>query len=228
MEKNWREQSISEIVTTFPLSSEVFRSAGIDYCCGGQRLLGDVIEEEGIVETNLYRALDEMAQHSEPARSESFPEMKPEELVEHILIKHHAYLWEMLPEIHGRLITVLRAHGDRHPELYDVYKLLNELTRDMEPHLIREESELFPSVLNNETNATQERRTLVRILEDEHDTTTEVLKQLRHATNDYSVPSDACDNFAELYKELEDLEKDTKEHYHLEDDILFKKITAEE
>lgn len=52
MHRNWREQSIGEIVATFPLSSEVFRSAGIDFCCGGRRLLGDVIEEQGIVETN--------------------------------------------------------------------------------------------------------------------------------------------------------------------------------
>lgn len=228
MHKNWREQSIGEIVATFPLSSEVFRSAGIDFCCGGGRLLGDVIEEQGIVETNLYRALDNLAEHSESEEAAAFPEMSPEELVEHILIRHHAYLWETLPDIHARLITVLRAHGERHPELYDVYKLLSELTKEMEPHLIREESELFPSVLNQEANATQQRQTLVRILEEEHESTREVLHQLRHATNDYSLPSDGCDNFAELYKQLEALEKDTEEHYHLEDDLLFKKITAPE
>lgn len=228
MNRNWREQSIGEIVATFPLSSEVFRSAGIDFCCGGRRLLGDVIEEQGIVETNLYKVLDELAEHSQTEEAASFPEMSPEELVEHILVKHHAYLWEILPDIHSRLITVLRAHGHRHPELYDVYKLLSELTKDMEPHLIREESELFPSVLNNEANATQQRQTLVRILEDEHETTRDILRRLRHATNGYSLPSDGCDNFAELYKQLEAVEKDTQEHYHLEDDILFKKIAASE
>ena len=116
MHKNWREQSIGEIVATFPLSSEVFRSAGIDFCCGGGRLLGDVIEEQGIVETNLLSGAGQSGRTLRVRGSRRFcPEMSPEELVEHILIRHHAYLREALPDIHARLITVLRAHGERHP-----------------------------------------------------------------------------------------------------------------
>ena len=70
--------------------------------------------------------------------------MSAERLVEFILTKHHSYLWGALPEAHELIVNVLKAHGKRHPELYDVYKLFGQLSHEMEPHLIREETELFP------------------------------------------------------------------------------------
>ena len=39
MQNKWHEHSVGNIVVNFPLSSAIFRAAGIDYCCGGGRLL---------------------------------------------------------------------------------------------------------------------------------------------------------------------------------------------
>ena len=189
MQNKWHEHSVGNIVVNFPLSSAIFRAAGIDYCCGGGRLLGEVIKEQRLVDSNIYKALDELAARTEKP-AEPFSEMSAERLVEFILTKHHSYLWGALPEAHELIVNVLKAHGRRHPELYDVYKLFGQLSHEMEPHLIREETEL------------------------------------RHATNDYSVPCDGCDTFRELYKKLTEIEEDTLQHYHLENNILFKKILA--
>lgn len=223
MQNNWNKRAVGEIVVSFPLSSEVFRSAGIDFCCGGKRLLGDVIEEQRLVDEKIYRALDDLAECAE-APAEPFPDMSAERLVEYILTRHHSYLWKALPETHGLLTDVLKAHGGRHPELYDVYKLYGQLAHEMEPHLIREETELFPAVANGER---ENCLALVHILEEEHEAAGSLLKQLRHATNDYSVPCDGCDTFRELYRKLVELEGDTLQHYHLENNILFPKITGE-
>ena len=46
MQNKWHEHSVGNIVVNFPLSSAIFRAAGIDYCCGGGRLLGEVIKEK--------------------------------------------------------------------------------------------------------------------------------------------------------------------------------------
>ena len=150
--------------------------------------------------------------------------MRAERLVEFILTKHHSYLWGALPEAHELIVNVLKAHGRRHPELYDVYKLFGQLSHEMEPHLIREETELFPAIANSE--AKEHCQALVHILEEEHEAAGTLLKKLRHATNDYSVPCDGCDTFRELYKKLTEIEEDTLQHYHLENNILFKKILA--
>lgn len=64
-------------------------------------------------------------------------------------------------------MNVLKAHGRRHPELYDVYKLFGQLSHEMEPHLIREETELFPAIANSE--AKEHCQALVHILEEEHE-----------------------------------------------------------
>ena len=49
MQNKWHEHSVGNIVVNFPLSSAIFRAAGIDYCCGGGRLLGEVIKEQRLV-----------------------------------------------------------------------------------------------------------------------------------------------------------------------------------
>ena len=179
------------------------------------------IKEQRLVDSNIYKALDELAARTEKP-AEPFSEMSAERLVEFILTKHHSYLWGVLPEAHELIVNVLKAHGRRHPELYDVYKLFGQLSHEMEPHLIREETELFPAIANSE--AKEHCQALVHILEEEHEAAGTLLKKLRHATNDYSVPCDGCDTFRELYKKLTEIEEDTLQHYHLENNILFKKI----
>lgn len=123
MQNKWHEHSVGNIVVNFPLSSAIFRAAGIDYCCGGGRLLGEVIKEQRLVDSNIYKALDELAARTEKP-AEPFSEMSAERLVEFILTKHHSYLWGALPEAHELIVNVLKAHGRRHPELYDVYNCL--------------------------------------------------------------------------------------------------------
>ena len=70
----------------------------------------------------------------------------------------------------------------------------------MEPHLIREETELFPAIANSE--AKEHCQALVYILEEEHEAAGTLLKKLRHATNDYSVPCDGCDTFVNCTRNL--------------------------
>ena len=55
MQNKWHEHSVGNIVVNFPLSSAIFRAAGIDYCCGGGRLLGEVIKEQRLVDSNIYK-----------------------------------------------------------------------------------------------------------------------------------------------------------------------------
>ena len=48
MQNKWHEHSVGNIVVNFPLSSAIFRAVGIDYCCGGGRLLGEVIRNSAL------------------------------------------------------------------------------------------------------------------------------------------------------------------------------------
>lgn len=221
---NWSELSIGQIVDELPQASYIFRSAGIDFCCGGKQALGTVITAQGLSEDDIQAALDGLKERKPKQKDLDLEAMSPEDLASYIVSTHHAYLWDTLPRLRALLLTVLKAHGQQHPELYDIYKAYGELPQEMEPHLIREETELFPCL--SEKDSSTDRKALIHILEEEHRATEETLKALRHASNDYSVPGDACENYKRLYQAFVELEKDTREHYHLEDDILFKKILA--
>lgn len=63
-------------------------------------------------------------------------------------------------------------------------------------------------------------------LEEEHDVTGDILKEMREIANDYTLPAHACDTYRVTYARLEQLEQETFAHVHLENNILFKKLAS--
>ena len=49
---------------------------------------------------------------------------------------------------------------------------------------------------------------------------------MREATNDYTVPDDACPTYLKVYRLLPELERDLHQHIHLENNILLKGVAA--
>ena len=96
---------------------------------------------------------------------------------------------------------------------------------ELEQHIVKEETEDFPTLLRHETAPTAETRRelddILASLESEHAAAGDILKELRHITNDYTPPEGACGTYRLVYQRLEALESDTFEHIHLENNILF-------
>ena len=68
----------------------------------------------------------------------------------------------------------------------------------------------------------------VRMMNIEHDTAGDLLREMREITDNYAVPAEACMSYQALYQALIDLEADLHQHIHLENNILFPQaITAE-
>ncbi|WP_376774557.1 hemerythrin domain-containing protein [Clostridium thailandense] len=61
-------------------------------------------------------------------------------------------------------------------------------------------------------------------LENEHEGAGDILKELRKITSGYKVPADVCNTFMFTYQKLEEVEADTFQHIHLENNILFSKL----
>jgi regulator of cell morphogenesis and NO signaling len=55
----------------------------------------------------------------------------------------------------------------------------------------------------------------------EHDGAGYLLKKIREASSNYTIPADACISYQTLYEALEAFEKDLHQHIHLENNILF-------
>ena len=63
-------------------------------------------------------------------------------------------------------------------------------------------------------------------LESEHDRAGAALVQLKVLTDAYNPPSWACNTFRALYDGLAKLEKNTHQHVHKENNVLFPKALA--
>jgi regulator of cell morphogenesis and NO signaling len=159
--------------------------------------------------------------------------LDPSELVDHIDTVHHRYLWAELPRISALVDKIATVHGERHPELFEVQRLYGELRADLEPHLTREEQELFPRIRqlakasDPSSELTRDLAAQIEALAGEHETVGALLDDLRRVTSGYSVPGDGCASYAACYRALADLEVDTHLHVHKENNLLFPAVRSQ-
>lgn len=216
--------TLGEIVTRRPALAAELERRGLDYCCRGGRSLADAALELGLDPATVADELSATAV-DEPAAA--WASLRPWDLVDHIDKVHHRYLWAELPRISALVDKIAAVHGDRHSELIEVQRLFGELRTDLEPHLTREEQELFPRIRQLAAAAdwysvsTRALPVQIEALVGEHETVGALLEELRFVTSGYAVPGDGCASYAACYRALADLETDTHLHVHKENNVLF-------
>lgn len=221
---------IGDIVTTFPGASNLFLEYRIDFCCGGNRPLTEAIKEQNLDEDKILVLLNNKYKEFQEKNEEftDWAREKPSKLVDYIVGEHHRYLKVELPKISELIFKILKVHGKNHEELFKVHKLFNTLRTELEGHLIKEEEFLFPIIKEYEVEKSdlnkQKVLNLIDELEKEHVGAGDVIKELREITEHYTAPKGACRTFELAYKKLMELEEDTFQHIHLENNILFKGI----
>ena len=233
MEQTFTETSIiGEIVTKFPKASDLFKSYRIDFCCGGNRPLIDAIQERNLSEEEVLTKLNTLYEETKLLNESQvdWQTASNQELIDHIVNKHHGYLNEELPNLSPYVTKVLRVHGAQHPHLARVHKLFYELKAELEQHTIKEETTDFPLILAHEQNPTaqthEQLSKIVETLETEHTHAGDLIKEIREITNDFTPPAGACGTYRLVYQRLEALEADLFQHIHLENNILFPRSLA--
>ncbi|HLG39287.1 MAG TPA: hemerythrin domain-containing protein, partial [Chitinophagaceae bacterium] len=150
--------------------------------------------------------------------------------IAHIVIHHHFYVKQIMPQLHGHLEKVTAKHGDRFPWMIEVFRLFGEVREEMTLHMQKEEVILFPAIKKAE-RAFVNKETLgieigiisgaISVMENEHDIAGEIMFQIRGLTKNYQEPADACTTFKISLAELKVFEEDLHRHVHLENNILF-------
>lgn len=222
-------QSLGEIVAAMPMAAEIFKKNKIDFCCGGHQALSEALHELDLDEKTVLKKLDAAYEQTLKLTNQvDYRNMATADLVDYIVNKHHVYVKKAMPEISELATTILRVHGPNHVDLFQVHKLYHSLKTDLDQHLIKEEGILFPMIKAYIDTPSGERldkiRAQVAETEDEHVEAGNILKELRHVTDDYIVPADGCTTYGKTYKKLQEFEADLFQHIHLENNILFKQI----
>ena len=231
MNKFNSSQQIGNIATEFPKSKDLFKEYRIDFCCGGERPLIEAIQEQKLDETEVMNKLNNLYEEystESDLSDKNWQEAPLSQLTDHIVNTHHAYLWSELPRISKLATTILRVHGEHHPELSKVHKLFHTIKMELELHLAKEEAVQYPAIKKfEETNDLADLKEAVRIireLQDEHTEAGNVLKELRDITDDFTSPDDGCETYELTYNKLKELESDVFQHIHLESNILFPRL----
>ncbi len=223
---------VGELVMARPEAMRYFERLGIDYCCGGHRSLGEACS---LAKQDPARVLADLATLEPPTAG--VPSLKDwttaplADLIDHIVPTHHDYLREEMPRLELLLEKVLRAHGERHPELARVAELYRAMVADLTPHLMKEEQILFPFIRQMEQGQSGSScfgsvQSPIRVMEMEHEAVGALLAELRELTDAYTVPADGCNTFRALYDGLETMERDLHLHIYLENQILHPRATA--
>jgi regulator of cell morphogenesis and NO signaling len=219
--------TVGRVVAEFPALSRIFEELKIDYCCGGNRSLSEICSEKRIPVEHLVDRLAQAVVTSSDASSRNWLNAPLAELCEHIVKTHHDYLRRELPRLEAIIAKVVRAHRVNHPELAEVQEAYAELRGELEPHMMKEECILFPSIWYLETN---QRPTdfpfgslanPIRVMINEHDHAGDAMERLRKLTGDYTPPVGACNTYRVMLEGLSALERDLHEHVHKENSILF-------
>lgn len=221
--------TVGEIVAGDFRSAAVFHDFGIDFCCGGKRVLQDVCRERQIDTDVVLDAVTRACTASAPAPQ--FDEWAPETLIAHIVEKHHGYVRRMLPALTANTQKLANAHGNRHPELLEVARLTQGVAAEMLSHMAKEECVLFPYIADVAA-AVREKRTVepgpfgsienpIRMMEHEHESAGAAMARIRELTDGYQVPADGCTTYRVALRQLEEFEGDLHAHVHLENNILF-------
>ena len=222
-----------DIVTRFPKASHVFKEYRIDFCCGGNRPIGESIKAKKLDEKEVLGRLNTLYAETKAMNEKetNWEEAAYSELIEYIINTHHTYLYEVLPELSQFVTKVYRVHGASHPELTHVYNLFHKLKMELDHHLIQEEEKVFPKILlYEETGSIDYLNKAVQnieALEAEHEAAGDILRELRSVTSDYQLPEGACTTYTLTYLKLDELESDLFQHIHLENNILFPRVLKE-
>lgn len=229
--------TVGNIVTEFPGAADILKENKIDFCCGGDRKLDEAVREDLGDSSKTEKILNQINEnYSEKkdyyAEIEDPKNLSQSQLVEYIVDKHHSFLQQTLPQLSELTTKILRAHRENHGDLLKkLHRLFSTLKMELEEHLIKEEEEIFPLIVEySRTEADPDSaQSLAGILElkDEHDTAGDIIKELRELTDDYQLPEDACNSFKLTYQLLQDLESDLFQHIHLENNILFARLENE-
>jgi len=228
--------TVGELAAENPLSIRIFESWKIDYCCGGRTPLSDACAAAGKTLDQFFAALDAAA--TVPTAGRDWMKDSLSNLSKQVCDIYHRTTREELATIKPIADKVLGVHGQRHPELAKVVSLVDELTSDMLPHMLKEEQVLFPYVTQLEAAEVAKLpaptpffgtvKNPVKMMMLEHDRVGELLLSLRRVTSDYTVPHDACFSYRELYRRLAELETLTHEHIHVENNIYFPRAVSME
>ena len=92
-------------------------------------------------------------------------------------------------------------------------------------HLVEEEQDLFPA-LTRAVGSVALDPGLVKTLVADHEAVGATMARLKALVDDYAIPDWACSTYRNLIQAFQEFEFDLHTHIHLENNVLFPRLSA--
>jgi regulator of cell morphogenesis and NO signaling len=219
-------RTIGQIVANDYRAAEIFKQAGIDFCCGGNKSLTTACKEKNIEAEKLGTELLAL-ELSSPGQQYDFKNWDLSFLSEYIMNTHHKYVLKTLPQLVFYTQKIANVHGENHHELLEVAAIFSEINRELLQHLKNEDEVLFPAIKEALKSQSSEAKTTIKSeiarMTGEHEFAGGAMDRINVMTKGYAIPGDACNTYRVAFKLLEEFEDDLHTHVHLENNILYQK-----
>lgn len=145
--------------------------------------------------------------------------------------RQHIALQQLVLEISPFIAKLLQDYGTKHSELHELYFNFHQLQFELEYHMIKAETTVFPKIQLYEK--TKDIGSLLITLQTicelnkESELIIDLLKELRKITNGFKPPSEVCAMYKLTYMKLEHFDKNVVEHINLEHHLLFARFVNE-
>jgi regulator of cell morphogenesis and NO signaling len=229
--KRLEEMTVGEVAAQSAASARVFEKHGITFCCAGQISVADACLARGLDPAELFHELEQARDFGENSLAD-WQAASVGSLIDHIVDRHHAYLKTQLPAIQARLEEVLRRYSARHRDVLNpLFACFRGMREELDARLMQQETVLFPLLRGLDRDGALPHHPAgsgpdaIQILMEGHDKTAQALAEMRRLTANYTPPIEADDAFRMLYHDLRELEIDLHRHFHLENNILFPRVS---
>jgi len=213
-------QALSALISKYPKFSQVFDKYGLDYCCNGNTSLSDACHFQ---ELETEEVVDELIKASIGICQTKQSEESIRSVIREIVSEHHSHLADELPEISLMLEALLSKHGKDTPPLDDIASSFQKLRDQLEQHIEKERTILFPLCVDFDEHPIPLRklRDPIGVLEHEHFKIHSSLRKIRMLINENESLPDRCDQYSKLINRLRKFESGMHLHIHKENNLLF-------
>lgn len=220
--------TVADIALKMPQAIDLLNRYHLDYCCNGKRKFLAACYDAELDAEKIWREIQQQKGLPAADTRMKFSNWETGLLIDFIVQHHHAYVRQAIPHLQELLTKVCSVHGTETPDLLKVKSTFEEIANELLDHMPKEEVVLFPAIRRitykeSETAITAlfNIQAPIHAMEHEHEEVGNLIKDIRHLTDQYTPPAHACPTFQLTYKLLWEFDNDLMQHVHLENNVLF-------
>ncbi|MFB9859543.1 hemerythrin domain-containing protein [Salinicoccus siamensis] len=219
------QMTLGEIVTEVPKAGDMMRKLRVDFANEGGRTLQSIGEAQQLPLENLLYEINQYDTENMDGIDVKY--MDEESLIKYIQRKYHEDLKDELPVLEEYVEKMTKENR----ALEEVETVFLNLKTALLDHTRDEDDNVFPMLKEFMATPSAELKEALKPhlteLEDEHRNAVEAFWRMRDLTNDFTPEEGDSGIIRFVYQRMEKLEKDTLDHVHLENNILFKNVREE-